>query len=336
MPPLWKNAQATARAAVIFSTVVPIPPTPVVAAPISHTPVTISIAPTTAPGPTTAAANANILYEGESFHLENVSVDEGDKIVNSPAPAVRPAVGHSPLQTAMNTTTTNPLATGGQAKSLKSSANIHFFFRQDPITLLNICKACEAIHNLNNTHHVMSYLPSTGTSACCAHAFADHIDIYLEEAEHQHWHVLHKSSCLKTFLERPDDSLSTPPSPASLPGTSLSAPDDVLPAFNLDKMHKQIMKFIVADDQAINIIECPEFHCLIHLRPSVNETNIYHHTKVHELVIDTFHEYFNAFKKDLTAAQRKVFFTSDLWSDSNLHLSEICESYCNASLLKCH
>jgi hypothetical protein len=111
----------------------------------------------------------------------------------------------------------------------------------------------------------MSYLPSTGTSARRAHAFVDHTDIYLEEAERQHWHVLHKSSRLKTFLDEgwtvatmrqrlkdpayTLDSLGTPPSPGSLPGTSLSAPDDVLPAFNLDEMHKQIVKFIVADDQ---------------------------------------------------------------------------------------
>ncbi|KAG2064774.1 hypothetical protein BDR04DRAFT_1034463, partial [Suillus decipiens] len=39
---------------------------------------------------------------------------------------------------------------------------------------------------------------------------------------------------------------------------------------------------------------------------------------VHELVIDAFHEYFNALKKDLAAALGKVLFTSDLWSDSNL------------------
>jgi hypothetical protein len=157
MPPRKKNARTTARAAVIVPTVVPIPPAPAAAATISPTPVT----PTATPGPTAAAANVNILRkpqrhhqlparfrnndadEGESFHLDNVSGDEGDEIDNSPAPAVRPAAGHSPLQTAMNTATTDHLATGGQAKAPKTSADIHFFFRQDPTTLSNICKACE-------------------------------------------------------------------------------------------------------------------------------------------------------------------------------------------------
>src|SRR6267154_2120046 len=93
------------------------------------------------------------------------------------------------------------------------------------------------IHENNHTHHIMSYLPSTGTSARRAHAFTNHTDTYLEEAEHQHWHVLHKPSRLKTFLDEgwtvatmhhrlkdPAymlDSLGTPPSPGPLPGTSL-------------------------------------------------------------------------------------------------------------------
>ncbi|KAG1719414.1 hypothetical protein EDB19DRAFT_1836741 [Suillus lakei] len=148
MPPRQKNtAQSTARAAVAVPTVTPIPPVPVaapisptpVAAPISPTPITAPIAvpitPTATPGPTTAAANVNILcnpqrhYEGESFHLENIFGDEGDEMLNSPAPAVRPAADHSPLQTVMNTTTTDRLATGGRAKVPQSSTNIHFFFR---------------------------------------------------------------------------------------------------------------------------------------------------------------------------------------------------------------
>jgi hypothetical protein len=87
--------------------------------------------------------------------------------------------------------------------------------------------------------------------------------------------------------------------------------------------------------QAINIIECPEFRCLICLlQPLLDDTDIFHHTKACELIIDTFHEYFNALKRDLAvglplsralqnisylqAAQGKVLFTSDLWSDSNL------------------
>lgn len=71
--------------------------------------------------------------KGEFFDLENVSGDEEDEVVVSPAPIVRPAASHSPLQTAMNTAITtaitDPLATSGWVKPPKSSADIHFFFR---------------------------------------------------------------------------------------------------------------------------------------------------------------------------------------------------------------
>ena len=157
MPPRQKNTtRVTARVAVAVPTIDPIPP-----APITPIPIAVPITPTAAPAPITAAVNANILRnpqrhrqrpvrfrenaadEGEFFHLENVSGDEEDEVVNPPAPAVGPAAGHSPLQTAMSTILTDPLATGGRVKLPKSSANVHFFFRQDPITLSNICKACE-------------------------------------------------------------------------------------------------------------------------------------------------------------------------------------------------
>lgn len=82
--------------------------------------------------------------EGESFHLKNISDDEEDEAANPAALTVTPVACPSPLQTAMNTTRTDPLATGGWAKPPKSSANVHFFYyRQDPVTQSRICKACE-------------------------------------------------------------------------------------------------------------------------------------------------------------------------------------------------
>ncbi|KAG1817371.1 hypothetical protein EV424DRAFT_1347958 [Suillus variegatus] len=290
MPPRWKN---TSRVAPITAAPVAAIPT---AAPVAATPATA----TPAAAPIAAAVNATMLQnpprrcqppvrfrdngaspsrtadEGESFHFENISGDEEDEVANPPVLTATPVVGPTPLQTAMNTARTDPLATD---RTLSLS------------------------------------LGSAKPASCRAHAFNEHTNIYLEEAERQHWHV-HTSSCLKTFLDDgwtittlhqrlkdpayTLDSLGTPPTPSSLPGTSLSAPDDVLSDFTLDEMHKQIVKFIVADDQAISIIECPEFRHLIRLlRPSLNETNLFHRTKVCELVIDAFHEYFNALKKDL-------------------------------------
>ncbi|KAG2054570.1 hypothetical protein BDR06DRAFT_971540 [Suillus hirtellus] len=244
MPPQKKKtSQLASKTTATGTPVVPIPvvhapvvPTPVVSTPVVPTPV----AALTAAAPTAAALPIRFRQddgdEGEFFDLENVLEDEDDDVV-SPAPEVRPAAGHSPFQTAMSTTLTDPLATGGQAKPPKSSTDVHFFFRQDPTTHSNICKACEKIHNLDDTYHVATYVHNTSTSTRHTHAFTEHTDIYLEEAERQCWHVLHKLSRLKTFLDEgwtiatmrqrlrdPDctlDSLGTPPSPDLLPGTSL-------------------------------------------------------------------------------------------------------------------
>ncbi|KAG2144456.1 uncharacterized protein EDB93DRAFT_1105003 [Suillus bovinus] len=120
---------------------------------------------------------------------------------------------------------------------------------------------------ISSTDRTLSLsLESVKPASCQTHAFNEHTIIYLEEAEHNHWHV-HASLHLKTFLDDgwmittlhqqlkdpayTLDSLGTPPSPSSLTSTILLAPDDVLPNFTLDKMHKQIVRFIIANDQSV-------------------------------------------------------------------------------------
>ncbi|KAG2109724.1 uncharacterized protein F5147DRAFT_773008 [Suillus discolor] len=117
MPPQCKNnSRVAARAIGATPIATPVSPIPV-AAPVAPVPV----APTSAVAPVAAAVNATILRnprrhhqlplrfrqddgdKGEFFNLENVSGDEEDEVVVSPAPTVRPAASHSPLQTTMNT-----------------------------------------------------------------------------------------------------------------------------------------------------------------------------------------------------------------------------------------
>ncbi|KIK33568.1 hypothetical protein CY34DRAFT_43645, partial [Suillus luteus UH-Slu-Lm8-n1] len=66
-------------------------------------------------------------------------------------------------------------------------------------------------------------------------------------------------------------------------------------------------------------IECPEFQRLIRLlRPEIGETSLFHRMKACEMIIEQWQEYFIALKKDLSNAQGKICFTSDLWSDFKL------------------
>ncbi|KAH7918397.1 hypothetical protein BV22DRAFT_998179, partial [Leucogyrophana mollusca] len=43
-----------------------------------------------------------------------------------------------------------------------------------------------------------------------------------------------------------------------------------------------------------------------------------HRTKLRELVLDAWREYFNVLKRDLANAAGRVSFTTDIWSDDNL------------------
>ncbi|KAG2046011.1 hypothetical protein BDR06DRAFT_977789 [Suillus hirtellus] len=165
MSPQWKNTSQLATKATattpIAASVTPSfigAPTstgaPIAIAPIAVAPIAVA--------PITAAVNANILCnpqrhhqlllqfrqndgdEGESFHLENISRDEKDDVINSPASAVRPAEG--------------PYDSFQCLQSLK-------------------------IHDLDVNYHVTSYIPSTSTSTHCAHTFTKHTYIHLEEVE---------------------------------------------------------------------------------------------------------------------------------------------------------
>lgn len=116
------------------------------------------------------------------------------------------------------------------------------------------------------SHLVMSYKHSTGTSARHTHAFYHHSDVFLQEAEHLRWPIfiqplndrLAEGWTLAAIRERLRDpayhieSLGTIPNQGHgnfPPGTTLS-PDDYIPDFSIDEMHRQLVKFIVADDQA--------------------------------------------------------------------------------------
>ncbi|KAG2738986.1 hypothetical protein P692DRAFT_201688711, partial [Suillus brevipes Sb2] len=50
----------------------------------------------------------------------------------------------------------------------------------------------------------------------------------------------------------------------------------------------------------------------------LQDTDIFHPTKIRELILEAFDEYFGALKRDLAGALGKVSFTSDLWSNSKL------------------
>jgi hypothetical protein len=120
---------------------------------------------------------------------------------------------------------------------------------------------------VDGSHRIASYKHTTGTTAHRNHAFYGHTDLYLREAERLHWPILVKSlkeqlnegwtlAAIRERLQDPAyhiDLLGTIPNPSTpLPGTGLS-PDDHIPDFSIDEMHRQLVRFIVADDQVSGI-----------------------------------------------------------------------------------
>ena len=52
--------------------------------------------------------------------------------------------------------------------------------------------------------------------------------------------------------------------------------------------------------QSINVVECPEFRQLLRLlRQELRDTDISRRTKLHELIIEAWRDYFQALKEDL-------------------------------------
>jgi hypothetical protein len=118
---------------------------------------------------------------------------------------------------------------------------------------------------VDSSHQISTYKHTTGTSAHRNHAFYCHTDLYLQEAERQRWPILVRSvkerlnegwslAAIRERLQDPAyhiDSLGPIPNHGpndSLPGIG-SSPDDYIPDFSIDEMHRQLVKFIVADDQ---------------------------------------------------------------------------------------
>ncbi|KAG1759799.1 hypothetical protein EV702DRAFT_1208130 [Suillus placidus] len=270
---------------------------------------------------TTDAAHAGP-DEGEVFNLDNISGDE-EELGNLPAPtAVAPAGSNpSPLQTVTSTVRTDPLATGN-LKQTKGPTDISHFYQIDTDTKTKTCIPCETLHKIDTTHKVMVYAGSTSCSAPHTHAFNHHTKLYLEAAERFGWRIQIKDlneylaegwslTTIREWLKKSPcmmQSLGPPPNQGSgalLVG--MSFPEDRIPDFMLDEMHRQIVKFIVADDQAINMIECPEFRRLIRLlRPEIGESGLFHRTKAREMVIEQWQEYFLALKQDLAIIKDQI------------------------------
>lgn len=71
-----------------------------------------------------------------------------------------------------------------------------------------------------------------------------------------------------------------------------------------------LVLFCVVTVQSLNVVECPEFRSLLLLlRNDLKENMIPHRSKLRELIIDAWREYFQALKKDLAVSTNTLILT---------------------------
>lgn len=89
--------------------------------------------------------------------------------------------------------------------------------------------------------------------------------------------------------------------------------------FNLKEWLRRLVKWIVVDDQSINIVECPEFReFVIYGHCNISEKDLPHRTKLTELIFAAYEQEHQHLKVCYRKSLGCVSFSSDLWSDPNL------------------
>jgi hypothetical protein len=101
------------------------------------------------------------------------------------------------------------------------------------------------------------------------------------------------------------------------------APIDGIPVshapFNLELWIENLITWIIADDQALRVVDSPEFRNMIRsLYPSLRETDIPHRTMIHDRILKRYKQDRDELRRKLKESIGRVSLTSDLWSNSSM------------------
>ena len=152
-----------------------------------------------------------------------------------------------------------------------------------------------------------TYAKTTSTSSLRRHLDNYHQDLYLRLAKERNWKNMLPSFASQARSQGANEA-------------SAGRRDE----FTEEKFHRYLLEFIVVDDQvrlhlslfshslclcflllnykSLNIIECPEFRCLLLLlRSDLMDTQIPHRTKLHELLLQAWAQHFKNLHRDLAA-----------------------------------
>ncbi|KAF5387624.1 hypothetical protein D9615_000715 [Tricholomella constricta] len=89
--------------------------------------------------------------------------------------------------------------------------------------------------------------------------------------------------------------------------------------FTLEGFYDRLAKWIVVDDQSINVIESPELRdLLLFIGTELTENNLPHRTKLTEIIVESFKKEYAELMNDIQNALGRVSLTSDGWSRTSL------------------
>ena len=161
----------------------------------------------------------------------------------------------------------------------------------------------------------IDYAPTTTTGTLQGHIEKWHLLEYIEIAldPQRDWQILVSSvkrtlklgyslDGLKDIVKQNGNlnNLPPPPTNSTAPNDGASKKQANIPPFSLPSLHQHLVEFIVADDQALNIVKCNEFRrLLLFLREDLKDTDIPHCTKIKTDIIEAWKEYFIILKQDL-------------------------------------
>ena len=145
------------------------------------------------------------------------------------------------------------------------------------------------------------YSKKTSTTSLRPHIHNIHREKFLEARKKYKWKVL-----------LPEE-VSEARSKAASEASGLRSQPEV--KFNLPSFHQALLKFIVADDQvselsfltfstvmcnhqSLNIVECPEFRQLLLLHGNLKDSDIPHRTRLRELLLQAWKEYFQELRSN--------------------------------------
>ncbi|KIL57978.1 hypothetical protein M378DRAFT_188346 [Amanita muscaria Koide BX008] len=229
-----------------------------------------------------------------------VSDDEAGEEISRP---------HSPSQASRvsnsRATPTEASATNRPSNPREAQDVNHFFKRGKNIQ--SVCKWCKAIEETNPGALEgvrWKYSENTGTSPLRVHLENHHAAEYIQICHEKGWPML------------------LPKKRKELEAQAAAMTDNhqsERPTFSHQVFLEHLINFIVADDQSISVIECPEFRrLLLVLRVDLQEKDIPRRTKIRSSIITACNTWYTVLKSDLAAAAGQISFTADVWSDRSL------------------